>query len=80
MANVPTRPQGLLPKVRRFVERLEPYQSLVLLLIPVSLVEPLTRRGRCCRRRSLDHRHGHDYRCLCRQPAARRAIVRNGQA
>jgi hypothetical protein len=42
MASVPpTRPQGLLPKVRRFVERLGPYQSLVLLLIPVSLVEPL---------------------------------------
>jgi hypothetical protein len=42
MANVPpTHPQGLLPKVRRFVERLGPYQSLVLLVIPVSLVEPL---------------------------------------
>ena len=42
MANVPpTHPQGLLPKVRRFVERLGPHQSLVLLLIPTSLVEPL---------------------------------------
>jgi hypothetical protein len=42
MANVPPpRKQGFLPSVRRFVERLGPYQSLVLLLIPVSLVEPL---------------------------------------
>jgi hypothetical protein len=42
MANEPpTRPEGLLPGVRRFVERLGPYQSLVLLLIPVILVEPL---------------------------------------
>jgi hypothetical protein len=42
MANEPpTRPEGLLSKVRRFVERLGPYQSLVLLVIPVGLVEPL---------------------------------------
>jgi hypothetical protein len=42
MANEPpTRKEGLLPRVRRFVERLGPYQSLLLLLIPVVLVEPL---------------------------------------
>jgi hypothetical protein len=33
--------RGLLPKLRRSIERLGPYQSLVLLLIPVSIVEPL---------------------------------------
>jgi hypothetical protein len=42
MANEPpTRKEGLLPRVRSFVERLGPYRSLVLLLIPVILVEPL---------------------------------------
>jgi hypothetical protein len=40
LANVPpTPPQGLLLKV--FIERLGPYQSLVLLLTHTSLVEPL---------------------------------------
>ena len=37
----PQRPQGLPPRLRRLVEGLGPYQSLVLLLIPTSLVEPL---------------------------------------
>jgi len=37
----PAHPQGLLQSLRRFVKRLGPYQSLVLLLVPVSLVEPL---------------------------------------
>ena len=37
----PRRTQGFLPRLRRYIERLGPYQSLVLLLIPTSLVEPL---------------------------------------
>ena len=37
----PVRPQGALARLRRSIERLGPYQSLVLLLIPTSLVEPL---------------------------------------
>jgi hypothetical protein len=37
----PRRTQGFLPRLRRSIERLGPYQSLVLLLIPTSLVEPL---------------------------------------
>ena len=37
----PPHPRGLLPRLRRFVERLGPYQSLLLLLIPASVVEPL---------------------------------------
>lgn len=34
-------PKGLLSRMRRFIEGLGPYQSLVLLAIPTSLVEPL---------------------------------------
>ena len=34
-------PRGLLPRLRRFIEGLGPYQSLLLLLIPASIVEPL---------------------------------------
>ena len=42
MANRPTRrSQGFLPGLRRSIERLGPYQSLVLLLIPTCFVEPL---------------------------------------
>jgi hypothetical protein len=37
----PRRTRGLLPRLRRYIERLGPYQSLVLLVIPTSLVEPL---------------------------------------
>jgi hypothetical protein len=37
----PRRTQGFLPRLRRSIEGLGPYQSLVLLLIPTSLVEPL---------------------------------------
>ena len=37
----PLRPQGALARLRRSIEGLGPYQSLVLLLIPTSLVEPL---------------------------------------
>jgi hypothetical protein len=37
----PRRPQGALARLRRSIEGLGPYQSLVLLLIPTSLVEPL---------------------------------------
>jgi hypothetical protein len=37
----PRRTQGFLARLRRYIERLGPYQSLVLLLIPTSLVEPL---------------------------------------
>ena len=37
----PVRPQGALARLRRSIEGLGPYQSLVLLLIPTSLVEPL---------------------------------------
>ena len=33
--------KGLLPSLRHFIEGLGPYQSLVLLLVPVSIVEPL---------------------------------------
>jgi hypothetical protein len=41
-AEQPTpRPKGQLSGVRRRIERLGPYQSLVLLAIPTSLVEPL---------------------------------------
>jgi hypothetical protein len=35
------RPKGRLSSLRRRIERLGPYQSLVLLAIPTSLVEPL---------------------------------------
>jgi hypothetical protein len=45
MASMADRPpqhsQGILPRLRRSIERPGPYQSLVLLLIPTSLVEPL---------------------------------------
>jgi hypothetical protein len=45
MASMADRPpqhsQGILLRLRRSIERLGPYQSLVLLLIPTSLVEPL---------------------------------------
>ncbi len=37
----PQSSQGFLPRLRRSVERLGPYQSLVLLLIPTGVVEPL---------------------------------------
>jgi hypothetical protein len=37
----PRRSPGFPPRLRRSIERLGPYQSLVLLLIPASLVEPL---------------------------------------
>jgi hypothetical protein len=37
----PRRTQGFLPRLRRYIEGLGLYQSLVLLLIPTSLVEPL---------------------------------------
>jgi hypothetical protein len=36
-----SRPQGLLSRVRHSIQRLGPYQSLVLLAVPVSVVEPL---------------------------------------
>jgi len=38
---MPNRPHGLSPRLRRHIEGLGPYQSLVLLAIPTSLVEPL---------------------------------------
>jgi hypothetical protein len=41
MADQSSRPQGLLSRLRRSIEGLGPYQSLVLLAIPVSLIEPL---------------------------------------
>jgi len=37
----PRRSQGFLARLRCYIEGLGPYQSLVLLLIPTSLVEPL---------------------------------------
>ena len=37
----PLRPQGPRARLRRSIEGLGPYQSLVLLLIPTSFVEPL---------------------------------------
>ncbi len=33
--------QGYKPRLRRYIEGLGPYQSLVLLVVPASLVEPL---------------------------------------
>ena len=42
MADRPSlRPQRALARLRRSIEGLGPYQSLVLLLMPTSLVEPL---------------------------------------
>ena len=41
MADQSSRPQGLSSRVRRVIEGLGPYQSLVLLAIPTSIVEPL---------------------------------------
>jgi hypothetical protein len=41
MPNSPPRPRGLLPKLRGYIEGLGAYQSLVLLAIPTSIVEPL---------------------------------------
>jgi hypothetical protein len=41
MADQSSSPQGLLSRLRSSIEGLGPYQSLVLLAIPVSLIEPL---------------------------------------
>jgi hypothetical protein len=41
MPNSTPRPDGLLSKLRGYIERLGPYQSLVLLAVPTSIVEPL---------------------------------------
>jgi len=41
MADLTPRQHGLLPRLRRYVEGLGPYQSLVLLAVPTSVVEPL---------------------------------------
>ena len=41
MPNLPSRPQALLSKLRGYIEGLGPHQSLVLLAIPTSVVEPL---------------------------------------
>jgi hypothetical protein len=37
----PPRQKRLLPRLRRYIVRLGPYQSLAVLAIPTSLVEPL---------------------------------------
>jgi hypothetical protein len=37
----PPREKGSLPTLRRYIETLGPYQSLALLAIPTSIVEPL---------------------------------------
>src|ERR1700712_1476917 len=37
----PPREKGLLPPLRRYIETLGPYQSLALLAIPTSIIEPL---------------------------------------
>lgn len=37
----PPHPRGTLPRLRRFIEGLGPYQSLLLLCIPATVVEPL---------------------------------------
>ena len=41
MADISSRPKGLPSRLRRTIEGLGPYQSLVLLAIPTSIVEPL---------------------------------------
>ena len=41
MADHSSRPPGQQSRLRRSIEGLGPYQSLVLLAIPVSLIEPL---------------------------------------
>jgi hypothetical protein len=41
LADQSSRPQGLPSKLRHSIQRLGPYQSLVLLVVPVSIVEPL---------------------------------------
>jgi hypothetical protein len=41
MADQSLRPEGLLSRLRHSIEGLGPYQSLVLLAIPSSLIEPL---------------------------------------
>jgi len=41
MADQSSSPRGLRSRLRRSIEGLGPYQSLVLLAIPVSLIEPL---------------------------------------
>jgi len=41
MPNSTPRPRGLLSKLRGYFERLGSYQSLVLLAVPTSIVEPL---------------------------------------
>lgn len=37
----PEYPRALRPRLRRFIEKLGPYQSMALLVIPTSIVEPL---------------------------------------
>ena len=41
MPNSPPHPHGLLLKLRGYIQGLGPYQSLVLLAVPTSIVEPL---------------------------------------
>ena len=41
MADISSRPKGLPSRLRRTIEGLGPYQSLLLLAIPTSIVEPL---------------------------------------
>jgi hypothetical protein len=41
VTNVPLRERSSLSKIRRRIEGLGPYQSLLLLAIPMSIVEPL---------------------------------------
>jgi hypothetical protein len=41
MADLPLREQFTLSKIRRRIEALGPYQSLILLAVPTSIVEPL---------------------------------------
>jgi hypothetical protein len=41
MVDRPSSPQGPQVRLRRFIEGLGPHQSLVLLAVPISIVEPL---------------------------------------
>jgi hypothetical protein len=65
----PRRSEGFLPRLRRYIERLGPYQS------PQPCRAPKAHRCGCSWRRPLDHRHSHDRRHLRRQPASRRAAI-----
>jgi hypothetical protein len=68
------RPLTLSAGVRRRLQKISPYLSLFLLLVPLVLVEPLKLAALIVVGKGpLDDRDGNDDRGLCCQPAGRGA-------